>query len=186
MIDTSELRRGLMVKLEGQLYQVVEYQPFRHAQRAAMVRVKLKNMRTGRTQERTLQPGDKLYRAEMEMKAVQFLYREDDLWYFMDTANFEQFPLGAEVLGEASGYLAEGLTMQLMFFEGQPLTVELPITVELKIKDTGPAFKGDTAQSGTKPATLDTGLIIKVPLYISQGEMVRVDTRTGEFVERVT
>lgn len=89
-------------------------------------------------------------------------------------------------MGEASGYLAEGLTLQLMFFEGQPLTVELPITVELKIKDTGPAFKGDTAQSGTKPATLETGLMVKVPLYISQGETVRVDTRTGEFVERVT
>jgi elongation factor P len=186
MIDHAELRRGLYVEYEGQIWQVVEHTPFRHAQRAAMIRIKLRNLRTGRTLERTLQPGDKLYRVSMELKTVQFLYKEGDLCNFMDTETFDQFPIDSSVLGNSVNYLKEGMELQLMSFKGKPLTVELPITVDLKVVETGPAFKGDTAQSGTKLAKLETGIEVKVPLFISVGEIVRLDTNTGEYLERTS
>ena len=184
MIDHAELRRGMYVEYEGQIWQVTEYTPFRHAQRAAMIRVKLRNPRTGRTMERTLQPGDKLYKAAMEITTVQFLYREGDLCNFMDTETFDQFPIESGELGKAVNYLKEGMELQLMSYKGNPLTVELPITVDLKVVETGPAFKGDTAQSGTKLAKLETGIEVKVPLFISVGEIVRLDTNSGEYLER--
>lgn len=185
MIDHADLRRGMFVEYEGQLWQVTEYQPFRHAQRAAMVRVKLRNLKTGRTVEKTLQPGDKLYKVNLEIKFVQYLYRDSDLCYFMDTQTFDQFPLDSTVLGDAVNYLKEGMELQLPSYKGAPLTVELPITVDLKVAETGPAFKGDTAQSGTKIAKLETGLEVKVPLFISVGDIVRLDTRSGNYLERV-
>ncbi len=186
MISHSELKKGLMVEFEGQIYQVVEYQPFRHAQRAAMVKVKLKNIRGGRTVERTLQPGDKLLRVQMERRTVQYLYNDGDLYYFMDVENYEQFPITGTLLGDTVHYLYEGINVDIMSYKGELITAELPITVELKVEDTGPAHKGDTAQSGTKPAKLETGLEIKVPLFIAIGEKVKIDTRTGEYLERVT
>ena len=184
MLDHSELKRGMLVEYEGQVCQVTEHQPFRYAQRAAMVRIKLRNLRTARTIERTLQPGDKLYRVNVEMRSIQFLYREDDLYNFMDTRTFDQFSLQDTLLGEAARYLKEGMELELLSHKGSPLTVQLPITVDLKVVETGPAYKGDTAQAGTKSAKLETGLEVKVPLFISEGDVVRLDTRTGEYLER--
>ena len=185
MISLGELRKGLVVEYEGQLCQVVESQPFRYAQRAAMVKVKLRNIRTNRNIERTLQPGDKLLRVTLDRRDVQYLYREGDLCYFMDTSNFEQIPMNASQIQEELGYLKEGITLSLFSYKGEPVYLELPITVDLKIEETGPAFKGDTAASGSKPAKLETGLEVKVPLFVSQGEVIRLDTRTGEYLERV-
>jgi len=185
MIDHAELKRGMFVEYEGQIWQIVEHTPFRHAQRAAMIKIKLRNPKTGRTLERTLQPGDKLYRVSMELKKVQFLYRDGDLFNFMDSETYDQFPLNASDLGNAVNFLKEGMELQLMTHKGNPITIELPITVDLKVVETGPAFKGDTAASGTKPAKLETGIEVKVPLFISTGEVVRVDTNTSEYLERV-
>ncbi len=184
MIDHAELRRGMFVEYEGTIWQIVEHTPFRHAQRAAMIRIKLRNPKTGRTMERTLQPGDKLYKVSMEIKKVQYLYRDGDLCHFMDTETFDQFPLNATDLGKAVNFLKEGIELQLMSYKGNPITVELPITVDLKVVETGPAFKGDTAASGTKPAKLETGLEAKVPLFIATGDTIRLDTNTGEYLER--
>lgn len=185
MIDHSDLKRGMIVEFEGQLWQIVEHQPFRYAQRAAMVRVKLRQLPSGRTIERTLQPGDKLLRADLEVTSLQYLYGDGDLNYFMDTRTYDQFSLDSAVLGNSVYYLKEGMELELLSYKGKPLTVELPITVGLKVVETGPSFKGDTAQSGTKPAKLETGLEIRVPLFISVGDIVRLDTRTGEYLERV-
>jgi len=184
MIDHADLRRGMFVEYDGQIWQVIEHQPFRHAQRAAMVRVKLRNPRSGRTLERTLQPGDKLFKVDLDIKSVQYLYRDGELCYFMDVQTFDQYPLESSALGKAINYLKEGTELQVMSYKGSPLTVELPITVDLKVVETGPAFKGDTAQSGTKTAKLETGLEVKVPLFISVGDIVRLDTHSGEYLER--
>lgn len=150
-----------------------------------MIRVKLRNLKTGRSVEKTLQPGDRLYRVNLEIKTVQYLYRDGDLCYFMDTQTFDQFPLESSLLGDAINYMKEGMELQLLNHKGTPLTVEMPITVDLKVTETGPGFKGDTATSGTKPAKLETGLEVKVPLFINVGDTVRLDTRSGQYLERV-
>jgi elongation factor P len=185
MITYSDLRKGMMVELDGQIYQVVEYNPFRYAQRAAMAKVKFKNIKDGRTIERTLQPGEKMKRVQLEPRTVQYSYNDGDIYYFMDVKNYEQIGLNASVLGDAVYYLQDGITMEIMYYKDEPVSVELPITVELKVVDTGPAFRGDTAQSGTKPAKLETGLEIKVPLFIAVGDKIKIDTRTGEYLERI-
>lgn len=185
MISLSEVRKGLMVEYEAQLWQVVESQPFRYAQRAAMVKVKLKNIRTGKTIERTMQGSEKMRQVNLDRRDVQYLYREGDLCYFMDTANFEQIPLNVSMIQDEVGYLKEGMTLNLFSYKGESVYIELPITVDLKVIQTGPAFKGDTAASGNKPAKLETGLEAKVPLFIAEGDVIRLDTRTGEYLERV-
>ncbi|MBF8264617.1 MAG: elongation factor P [Dehalococcoidia bacterium] len=186
MINLSEMRKGLMVEYEGQIYQVVESSPFRHAQRAAMVKIKLKNIRTNKNVERTMQGSEKLRQVSLERRLVQYLYREGDLCYFMDTSNFEQIPMNVSQIEEEIGYLKEGITLNMFNYKGEPVYLELPITVDLKIVETGPAFKGDTAASGGKQAKLETGLEIKVPLFIAQDDVIRLDTRTGEYLERVS
>lgn len=185
MISLGELRKGLVVEYEKELWQVVESQPFRYAQRAAMVKVKLKNLKTGKTIERTMQGSEKMRQVTLDRREVQYLYREGDLCYFMDTGNFEQLPLNVSMLAEEIGYLKEGTTLNLFSYKSEAVYVELPITVDLKVAETGPAFKGDTAASGSKPAKLETGLETKVPLFIAEGDVVRLDTRSGEYLERV-
>lgn len=186
MIGPGGLRKGMTVELDGLLYQVLEYQPFRMAQRTAMVRIKLRDLRGGHTLERTLQPSDKLYRVLLDRRPIQYIYREDDVYYFMDSENFEQTALNRSRLGEAPHYLKEGLELTLLSYKGEALGVEIPNSVELKIVETGPGFRGDTAQSGIKPAKLETGITVQVPLFINQGDVVRVDTRTGLYLERVS
>lgn len=185
MIGVGELRKGITIELDGEPYQVVDYQQHKMQQRAPVLRLKLRGLKDGKLIERTFQAYKlSLPRAEVEHRVAQYLYNDGDLYYFMDTDNYEQFPLTREQLGDALNYLKEQIEVQLVFYNGEPLTVELPTTVDLQIVDTPPGVKGDTAQGGTKPATLETGLIVNVPLFVNPNEIIRVDTRNGEYVTR--
>lgn len=185
MISFSEMKKGMMVEIDGQIFQISEYAPFRMAQRAAMAKVKFKNIKTGKTVERTMQPGEKMQRVQMDPQTAQYQYNDGDLYYFMDVKNFEQISLSKDVLGDSVFYLQEGIEAQIMNYKGQPVTVELPITVELKVADTGPSYKGDTAAGGGKPAKMETGLEIKVPMFVDIGDKLKIDTRTGTYLERL-
>ena len=185
-IGYGDLRKGMAIELDGQPYIVVEYERSKMQQRAPTMRIRFRSLRTGRIVDRSFSGYDvRLTTAAVERRTAQYIYREDDLYFFMDTESFEQFPLSTEQIGEATNYLVEQTEVELVLYEGNPIAIELPITVDLEISETGPAFKGDTAQGGTKPATLETGLIINVPLFVGTGETVRVDTRSGEYLARV-
>jgi elongation factor P len=186
VIGVGELRRGITIELDGQLYTVLEYEHIKMGRGSAQLRLKLRNLRTGVTIERTFQASQRFNRVRLDHHNVQFLYSDGDMYYFMDTETFDQLALNREQLGDAVNYLKEGMTLQLLTYEGQPVSVELPITVDLKVEYTEPGFKGDTATGGTKPARLETGLTIQVPLFVNTGDIVRVDTRTGEYLERVS
>lgn len=186
MIGVGELRRGITIELDGQLYTVLEYEHIKMGRGSAQLRLKLRNLRTGATIERTFQASQRFNRVRLDHHNVQFLYSDDDTYHFMDTETFDQLALNREQLGDAVNYLKEGMTLQLLTYEGQPVSVELPITVDLKVEYTEPGFKGDTATGGTKPARLETGLTIQVPLFVNTGDVVRVDTRTGQYLERVS
>lgn len=185
MLSGSELRKGITIELDGQLYRILDYHHLKLGRGSAQVRLKLRDIRAGHTIERTFQASERFPRARLEHRSVQYLYQEGGLYYFMDTENFEQTPLSADLLGEALNYLKEGMTLEMLSYKNEPVGVELPVAVELKVAETGPGFKGDTATAGSKPATLETGLVIQVPLFISRGHIVKVDTRTGEYLERV-
>ncbi len=185
-IGYGELRKGLAIELDGQPHVVVEYERSKMQQRAPTMRIRFRSLRTGRVVDRSFSGYDvRLTVAEVERRSAQYIYRDDDLYYFMDTSSFEQFPLGRAEIGAGTDYLVEQTEVELVLHEGSPIAIELPITVDLRIAETGPAFKGDTAQGGTKPATLETGLVINVPLFVAEGETVRVDTRSGDYLSRV-
>ncbi|MFQ5826547.1 MAG: elongation factor P [Dehalococcoidia bacterium] len=184
MISTSDLKKGLTIELEGQLYQIVDYQHLKLGRGTAQVRIKLRDIRVGHTIERTFQAGERFPRARLDYRPMQYLYQEGELYYFMDTENFEQTSLEASHLGDALSYLKEGMSLEVLFYKDSPLGVELPTAVELTVAETGPSFKGDTATGGTKPATLETGLTVQVPLFVNTGDRIKVDTRTGEYLER--
>ncbi len=186
MIGVGELRRGITIELDGQLYTVLEYEHIKMGRGSAQLRLKLRNLRTGATIERTFQASQRFNRVRLDHHNVQFLYSDDDTYHFMDTETFDQLALNREQLGDAVNYLKEGMTLQLLTYEGQPVSVELPITVDLKDEYTEPGYKGETATGGTKPARLETGLTIQVPLFVNTGDVVRVDTRTGQYLERVS
>jgi len=183
MISATELRRGVIVELDGKLYQVMDYQHVKQ-KRTALARVKLRDVQGGHTFERTFQSSEKLVRARLELRDVQYLYGEGDLHHFMDQETFEQASLNTEQLGEAINYMKEGMSLQLSTYKGDIIGVELPVAVELEVTDTEPGFKGDTATAGTKPATMETGITVQVPLFVNQGDVIKVDTRTGEYLER--
>jgi len=185
MISGSELRKGITIELEGKLYQVIDYQHVK-MKRTALARVKLRDIRAGHTIERTFQSDEKFTRARLDFRGMQYLYNDGDLYYFMDEESFEQMPISASQLGDAINYLKEGMSLQVSSYKGGLVGVELPITVELQVADTGPGFKGDTATAGSKPATLETGLTIQVPLFINKGDIVKVDTRNSSYLERVS
>ncbi len=153
--------------------------------RTALAKVKLRDIIGGHTTEQSFQSNDKFVRARLDYRPVQFLYSDGDLYYFMDQESFEQIPLNSDVLGDSINYLKEGITLEMGSYKDKLIGIELPITVEMEIIKTDPGFKGDTATGGTKPATLETGLIIQVPLFIGEGEIIKVDTRTGTYLERV-
>ena len=185
MISGSELRKGVIIELEGKLYQVVDYQHIK-MKRTALARVKLRDMQAGHTIERTFQSDEKFTRARLDYRNSQYLYNDGNLYYFMDEENYEQTALSAEQLGDALNYLKEGMSLGISSYKGELVGVELPITVELKVIDTGPSFKGDTATAGNKPAKLETGITIQVPLFINNEDIIKVDTRTGSYLERVS
>jgi elongation factor P len=184
MIDAGDLKKGLTIELDGELYRVLDYHHIKMGRGSAQVRLRLRDIRAGHTIERSFQASEKFAPARLESHSMQYLYQDGGLFYFMDVENFEQMPLTPELLGEALSYLKEGMTLELLSYRDKPVGVELPTAVELTVIDTGPSFKGNTATPGTKPATLETGLAIQVPLFINNGDVVKVDTRSGEYLER--
>ena len=185
MINASELRKGITIELEDKLYQVIDYQHVK-MKRTALARVKLRDIRAGHTIERTFSSAEKFTRARLDFRGMQYLYNDSDLYYFMDEENFEQMPIDTSQLGDAINYLKDGMSLQVSSYKGELVGVELPITVELRVTDTGPGFKGDTATAGNKPATLETGLTVQVPLFVNNGDIIKVDTRNGSYLERVS
>ena len=184
MISSGELRKGITIELDGELYQVLDYQHIKMGRGSAQVRLRLRDIRAGHTIEQTFSSDAKFSRVRLEFQGVQYLYNDGDLYYFMDEENFEQFPLNATQLGDAINYLKEGMSLQVSSYKGELVSVELPITVDLKVVDTGPGFKGDTATASNKPATMETGVTIQVPLFINNGDIIKVDTRSGSYLER--
>lgn len=185
MISANDLRRGSTFEMDGELYRVVEYQHSYLGRGSANVRVKMRNLRTGTTIERTFSPEDRINDVRLELREVQYLYNDGTLYYFMDTETYEQPALSAELLGDAVDYLTENMTLQISTHEGEPIDVVLPITVELKVIEAPPGFAGDTATGATKQVTLETGLKITTPLFVEEGDIIRVDTRTGQYLARL-
>lgn len=184
MLNASELRKGVTVELDGKLYQVIEYQHVK-MKRTALAKVKLRDIRDGHTIERSFQNTEKFVRARLDYRPMQYLYSDGDLYHFMDEENFEQTSLDSNQLGDTINYLKEGMSLQISSYKGELMGVELPITIELEVTGSEPGFKGDTATGGTKLATLETGITIEVPLFINQGDIIKVDTRSGSYLERV-
>ena len=185
VISTGELKKGVAIELDGDLWQILDYHHIKMGRGSAQVRITLRNIKRGQTIERSFQAGTKWPRASMEKRPVQFLYRDDNDFHFMDTDSYDQFMLRADQLGDATQYLKDGMTLDRTSYQGETIGVELPVTVELTVTQTEPGFAGDTAQGARKSATLETGLVVSVPLFVSEGDVVRVDTRTGEYQTRV-
>ena len=185
-IGYGDLRKGLPIELDGEPYAVVDYERSKMQQRAPVMRVRFKSLRTGRVVDRTFNGYDvKLTPASVERRSAQYLYNDDGLYYFMDTESFDQFPLPSEQIEETLPFIVEQTTVDTVFFEGSPIAIELPVTADLKVSEAVPWVKGDTAQGGTKPVTLETGLELQVPLFVEAGDTVRVDTRSGQYLSRL-
>ena len=185
MISTSDLKRGAMMELDGQIVQVLSYEHQKTGRGSAQVRMKVKNIRTGAIFDTTAQAGAKWPRIRLDNRIVQYLYSEADLHYFMDKDSYEQFPLSPQQLGDAVHYIKDGMELEVLWYEGEPVAVDLPLNVVLEVTLTDPGFKGDTATGGNKPAQLETGLTINVPLFVNTGDKIRVDTRDNSYIERV-
>jgi elongation factor P len=185
MIATGDLRKGIIVEMDGELFKILDYQHQKIGRGSAQVRMRRQNVRTGAISDTTVQAGTKFPRVRLDQRQMQFLYAEESTYHFMDQESYDQIGLTAQQLGDAVGYLKDGMVIQVDFYENEPVGVDLPITVELRIEETDPGFRGDTATGGTKPAKLETGLTVQVPLFVNQGETIRVDTRTGEYLTRV-
>jgi len=185
MISGGDLKNGSTFELDGQVFRVVEFQHVKPGKGSAFVRTKLKNVITGANVEKTFNPSDKMPKAQIDRKDMQYLYEDGGLFYFMDEETYEQVPLGKDELGDALMFVKENMTVKILSYKGNVFGVEPPTFVELTIVQTDPGFKGDTATGATKPAVLETGAEIHVPLFVDQGDTIRVDTRTGEYMERV-
>jgi elongation factor P len=184
-VATAEFRKGLKIELEGEPYIIVDFQHVKPGKGGAFVRTRLKSLVTGNVIDRTFRSGEKVQTPALEEKMMQYLYQEEDKYHFMDTDSYEQIALTADHLGEESNFLQENVEVKIVFHNGEPIGVELPTFVELKIVRTDPGVKGDTAAGGTKPATVETGAVVQVPLFLNEGDVIKVNTRTGEYIERV-
>ena len=185
MITASDFRNGVTFEMDGKVMQVVEFQHVKPGKGAAFVRTKMKNIITGGVTETSFNPTAKFEQAFVERKEMQYSYNDGDLYYFMDMESFDMMPIGADLLGDAFRFVKEEEMCKVMSYKGKVFGVEAPNFVELVVTETEPGFAGNTATNVTKPATLETGAEIKVPLFISEGEKIRIDTRTGEYLERV-
>ena len=185
MISTGELRKGVAIELDGDLWQILDYHHIKMGRGSAQVRITLRNIKRGGTVERSFQAGTKWPRASMERRPVQFLYRDDDDFHFMDTDTYDQFMLRVDQLQDVAAFMKDGMILDRTSYQGETIGVELPVTVELRVTATEPGFAGDTAQGARKAATLETGLVLQVPLFVTEGDTVRVDTRTGEYQTRL-
>jgi len=185
MISAGDFRNGMSFEMDGNVFQVIEFQHVKPGKGAAFVRTKYRNVKTGSVVERTFNPNDKFERAQLDRRDMTYLYFDGDLYHFMDSTNFDQIPIGAASVGDALKFVKENLICKVLSYKGEIFGIEPPIFVELLITECEPGVKGDTAQSATKGATVETGAIIRVPLFVNQGETIRIDTRTGEYMERV-
>jgi elongation factor P len=185
MISTGELRKGVAIELDGDLWQILDYHHIKMGRGSAQVRITLRNVKRGQTIERSFQAGTKWPRAQLDRRPVQFLYRDGDDFHFMDTDTYDQFMLRADQLDDATQYLKDGMTVDRTSYQGDTIGIELPVSVDLLVAETEPGFAGDTAQGARKSATLETGKVVQVPLFVNAGDAVRVDTRTGEYLTRV-
>ncbi|MEJ2627012.1 MAG: elongation factor P [bacterium] len=186
MALTSDFRNGLILRIDSELFSIVEFQHVKPGKGGAFVRTKLKNIKTGQVLDKTYRSGEKVEDVRVENKKMQFLYKQgDDQFVFMNSDTYEQIFISKQVLGETTDYLIEGIEVDILFDGTEPITINLPIFIELKVIKTEPGIRGNTASGGTKPATLETGKVIQVPLFIEQDEKVKVDTRSDEYIERV-
>ena len=185
MISTTDLRAGMIIEMGGELLQVVKQQHVKPGKGPAFMRMTFRNMRTGAIFDEKLRTAEKVKRVILDERLAQYLYREGDNFHFMDEGNFEQFALSADQLGETVKFLKESESINIAGYEGEPVSITLPIFVELEVVKTDPDVRGDTASGGSKPATLETGTVVQVPFFVLEGDVIKVDTRTGEYVERV-
>ncbi len=186
MITTNQLKNGMTLKLDDdQLFNIVEFQHVKPGKGPAFVRTKLRRLRDGAVIDKTFRAGEKVEQAMMETNKAHYSYNDGDNYVFMDTDTYEQYSIPMDALADQASYLKENIEVSILFHEGKALSVELPVTVDLKVAQTDPGVKGDTAQGGSKPATLETGAVVQVPLFVGPGETIRVDTRTGSYVTRV-
>jgi len=184
MISSNDLRPGTTVELDGDAWNVVEFQHVKPGKGAAFVRTKLKNVKSGNVVEKTFRAGEKLAKANLEKKEMQYTYNSDDEYFLMDLETFDTIPVTADKLGDATKWLKEDMKVELLYFQGQIVGVSIPNFVELKIIDTPPGVKGDTASGGGKPATVETGAVVQVPFFVNVDDVIRIDTRTGEYLDR--
>lgn len=185
MYESSDIRKGLKIQMDGNPYTVVEFQFVKPGKGTAFTRTKIKNLKTGAVLERTFRSGEKLEPANIEEREMQFLYKEGDNYHFMDNTTYDQSFIPADDIGDAGQLMPDNINVDVLFFDDAPIGVTLPNFVELEVAHTEPGVKGDTASGATKPATLTTGAIINVPLFVEEGEVLKIDTRTSEYIERV-
>jgi elongation factor P len=184
MITAGDFRKGVTVEMENGIWTIVDFQHVKPGKGAAFVRTKIKNIVTGAVLERTFNPTDKMPRAHIETKEMQYMYNDGDLYYFMDMETYDQIPLSKDQVEEAMNFVKENTNVIVRFFKGSPFSVEAPNFVELEVTHTEPGFKGDTASNTTKPATVETGYVLQVPLFVEIGDVLNIDTRTGEYMSR--
>ncbi|MGI6623568.1 MAG: elongation factor P [Clostridiaceae bacterium] len=184
MVVAGDFKNGVTFEMEGQVYQIIEFQHVKPGKGAAFVRAKIRNVITGSTIERTFNPTDKFERAQISRRDMEYLYNDGDLAYFMDTETYEQLPINMSQISDSLVFVKENMVCKILSYKDNVFGVEPPMFVELEVTDTEPGFKGDTATGATKPATVETGAQVKVPLFINQGDVIRIDTRTGEYLER--
>ena len=184
MVSTNNLKNGMTLKLDGQLWRVDYFQHVKPGKGGAFVRTTLKGVQTGKTIDKTFRAGEDVEQAILEKRPLQYLYREGDFYVFMDTEHFEQTPVPPEAIGAAASWIKEGDTIELVFHDGEVIDVNIPASVELAVADTEPGLQGDRVSGATKSATLETGAVVSVPLFIEPGERIKVDTRSGEYISR--
>jgi elongation factor P len=184
MIETGEMKRGSTIEIDGTLYQVIELDHIKMGRGSAQVRMKLRDVRAGHIIDKSVQAGTRFQKARVERQPAQYLYAEGDLHYFMNTESYDQFPVGKDLLADSLNYLVENAECNLLMYGEEAVGIELPAAVELNVAETDPWVKGDTAQGGTKPAKMETGIMVTVPLFINPGDRLRIDTRSGDYLER--
>ncbi|HTR45557.1 MAG TPA: elongation factor P [Thermodesulfovibrionales bacterium] len=185
MVSTNEFRKGGKIEYKGEPVEIVDFQHVKMGRGGAIIRTKMKSLRTGSVLEDTFRSGEKFETPQLDEREMQYLYAEGEMHFFMDTESYEQIPFTEAQLGDVKKFLKENMTVKVLNYRGKPLTVELPTFVELAVARTDPGYKGDTASGGSKPATLETGAVVKVPFHINEGDVLKIDTRTSEYIERV-
>lgn len=184
MYSTTDFRKGLKIEVDGTPYEIVDFQHFKPGKGGAMVRTKLRNILTGRLQDITFRSGEKVERPDLEVREMQFLYHDGEALAFMDLTSYEQIAMEESVTDGKSSFLKDGQTVQVLLYKGQPLDIELPLSLVLKVVETEPGAKGDTVSNVTKPAKLETGALVQVPIFVNEGDMIKVDTRTSTYLGR--